>query len=193
MQLANKFLKDYKQMFRLIKSGETFVAFDTETTGLSAENCRIIEIGAVKFNSTGVISRFSTLINPQQQIPVQITQITHIDDSMVKDKPVIKDILSEFLDFLSDSIVIGHNVQFDFRFLKAECERNGFDVIKNKVIDVLQFCKWAFPDSGKYNQAIMAERFGINVTQAHRAYDDAFVCGNIFLHCIKSTAAKQKL
>ena len=131
MQLANKFLKDYKQMFRLVKSGETFVAFDTETTGLSAENCRIIEIGAVKFNSTGVISRFSTLINPQQHIPVQITQITHIDDSMVKDKPVIKDILSEFLDFLSDSIVIGHNVQFDLRFLKAECERNGFDVIKS--------------------------------------------------------------
>lgn len=180
-------------MFRLVKSGETFVAFDTETTGLNAENCRIIEIGAVKFNSSGVISRFNTLINPQQTIPFQITQITHIDDSMVKDKPVINEILSDFIDFLGDSIVIGHNVQFDLRFLKAECERNGFDVIKNKVIDVLQFCRWAFPDSGKYNQAFMAERFGIDVTQAHRAYDDAFVCGNIFLHCIKSTAAKQRL
>lgn len=193
MTLQNKFLNDYRKMFRLVNSGETFVAFDTETTGLSSDNCRIIEIGAVKFDKTGVLNTYSTLINPQQIIPVEITQLTNINNEMVKNSPVIKEILPGFLDFIKETTLIGHNIQFDMRFLQAECERNGFLSPKNAVIDTLRFSRWALPELGKYKQTFLAEHFGINLEAAHRAYDDARVCGNIFLQCIKVSADRQRL
>lgn len=179
-------------MFRLLKDGETFVAFDTETTGLKADEDRIIEIGAVKFDKTGIISQFGKLINPQKSIPYQITKITGISNQMVQDKPVFSQILPDLLDFLQDSIIVGHNIQFDLRFLKAEMERLEKTAIKNQAIDTLQFSRWAYPDLKKYKQTDMAELLGVKIKEAHRAYDDAFVCGNVFLHLISATSDRQK-
>lgn len=193
MQLENKFLRDYRRMFRLIKSNETFVAFDTETTGLSPENNRIIEIGAVKFNSEGICGSYNTLVNPQQPIPPEISTLTSITDSMVKSERKISEILPEFIDFAGDSILVGHNIQFDIRFLNAECLRHGFKTVKNDAIDTLMFSRWAFPELRKYKQTAMAEYFSLEIKEAHRAYDDAFVCGNLFLHLIRATADRQKM
>ena len=179
-------------MFRLLSAGGTFVAFDTETTGLSCESCRIIEIGAVKFSAAGVSERFNTLINPKQHIPSECTSIHHITDDMVRDKPEMKEILPAFINFLNDSIIVAHNAQFDLRFLRAECERNGFSPVKNDVIDTLQFARWAFPEQKHFKQTLLAEQFGLKIKEAHRAYDDAFICGNIFLHLIKCSAERQK-
>ena len=180
-------------MFRLIKSNETFVAFDTETTGLSPENNRIIEIGAVKFNSEGICGSYNTLVNPQQPIPPEISTLTSITDSMVKSERKISEILPEFIDFASDSILVGHNIQFDIRFLNAECLRHGFKTVKNDAIDTLMFSRWAFQELRKYKQTAMAEYFNLEIKEAHRAYDDAFVCGNLFLHLIRATADRQKM
>ena len=135
MQPANKFLKDYRKMFRLLKEGKTFTAFDTETTGLSSQNCRIIEIGAVSFNSSGVIKTYNTVINPKTQIPPELVKLTHISDEMVKDKPFIEDILPEFLNFIDSSIIVAHNAQFDLRFLNAELNRSGLDESNFKIDD----------------------------------------------------------
>lgn len=192
MPLANKILKDYRQMFRLVKSGETFVAFDTETTGFNCQACRIIEIGAVKFNSNGCISTFNTLINPETPIPEECIEVSHITDEMVKTQPVIKEILPSFCDFIKDTIIIGHNAHFDMRFLQAELARAGMEENKNQVIDTLGFARWAFPEFSKYNQPFLAEYFNIDIKAAHRAYDDAKICGNIFLELIKATADRQK-
>lgn len=179
-------------MFRLVKSGETFVAFDTETTGLNCQTCRIIEIGAVKFNCNGCISTFNTLINPETQIPSECVEISHITDEMVKNKPVIKEILPSFCDFIKDTIIVGHNAHFDMRFLQAELARAGMEENKNQVIDTLGFARWALPELSKYNQPFLADFFNIDVKAAHRAYDDAKICGNIFLELIKVSADKQK-
>ncbi len=192
MTLENKFLKDYRRMFRLISQGGTFVAFDTETTGLNSETCKIIEVGAVKFDKSGIIKKFGTLIDPGEEIPSRITEITGITDSMVTGKPAIKEILGDLIFFLEDSIIVGHNVQFDLRFLKAECERNNFAPIKNKVIDTLQFSRWAFPELESYKQTELAKFLGISQEHAHRALDDAKVCGNLFLRLIAETAQRQK-
>ncbi len=193
MPLENKILKDYRTMFRLLKSGETFVAFDTETTGLSCKTDRIIELGAVKFCKDGFISSFNTLINPEMPIPFESSKINHITDEMVKDKPLAKDILPSFCAFIKDSILVGHNIQFDIRFLQAELERYEMDKNENTIIDTLGFARWVFPDLKKYNQPFLAEMLNISITEAHRAYDDAKICGNIFLELIKNSASKQKI
>ena len=193
MPLQNKILRDYRKMFCLLKEGRTFVAFDTETTGLSSHDCRIIEIGAVKFSRDGFIDSFNTLINPEISLPAEIISITHITDKMLEEQPKIKDILPSFCDFIKDSIIIGHNAQFDMRFLQAELQRAGMDENKNEVIDTLNFARWAFPDFPKFNQPFLADYFKIKIAAAHRAYDDAKVCGNIFLELIKATADRQKV
>ncbi len=193
MQPANKILKDYRRMFRLLKSGETFVAFDTETTGLNSQTCRIIEIGAVKFNYSGCISVFNSLINPETTVPPECVKLSGITDDMLKNQPLIKSVLPSFCDFIKDSIIIGHNVHFDLRFLQAELERAGLQAVSNPAIDTLGFSRWVFPDFPKFNQPFLADFFKINITAAHRAYDDAKVCGNIFLELIKASAERQKL
>ncbi|MCQ2555053.1 MAG: 3'-5' exonuclease, partial [Clostridia bacterium] len=68
------------------------MAFDTETTGLSAEKERVIEIGAVKFNKNGIIEKFGTLINPEKYISPQITQITNITNQMLDGQPTAKEV-----------------------------------------------------------------------------------------------------
>lgn len=178
---------------RFLQNGAVFTAFDTETTGLRSSTCRIIEIGAVQFSLDGVHGRFDTLICPETAIPADCTAVNHITDDMVRGKPPIRDVLPRFTEFLGSSIIVAHNAQFDMNFINAELERNARPPLSNLVIDTLQLCRWAYPDAKKYSQQAMAERMGIPVKNAHRAYDDAFVCGNIFLHCIRDTAALQKL
>lgn len=193
MQLANKVFKDYRKLARFLMDGAVFTAFDTETTGLSAEKDRIIEIGAVQFNSDGILGRFNTLINPQIPIPSFITSLTHISNKMIEEAPLIGNILKDFQQFLGDSIIVGHNVQFDIRFLHAEEKRCGLKESMNMFIDTLGLCRWAYPELGKYKQEEMAKMLGIKAENAHRAWEDAFVCGNIFLHTIRKTAARQKI
>ncbi len=193
MTLQNKFINDYRKLAALLESGAAFTAFDTETTGLKTDAARIIEIGAVQFNRDGIIGRFEMLVNPLQSIPPECTAVNHITDSMVSDKPVISKILPQFIDFLGDSIIVAHNARFDLNMLAAELERSALPPNKNRVIDTLALCKWAYPEAGKYRQTFIAERLGIRIADAHRAADDAFVCGNIFLRCIQDTAERQKL
>ena len=193
MQLQNNLFRDYRKLALLLQEGATFTAFDTETTGLHCQSCRIIEIGAVKFNANGIIGQFNTLINPQCKIPEECTKINNITDEMVKDIPIINEILPDFLDFIKGTYIVAHNAPFDMRFLNAEIERCNLRPIHNKVIDTLHLSRWAFPELKKFNQPILAEMLGIKVTNAHRACDDAFVCGNLFLNIIKHTAASQKL
>ena len=193
MTLQNKFLKDFRKLAALLKSGAVFTAFDTETTGLKPETARIIEIGAVKFDKNGIIDRFSALINPLTPIPCECSAVNHITDDMVQDMPPASKVLPDFVDFLERSVIVAHNARFDVAFLNAEAERAAMEPVKNRVIDTLALCKWAYPSAGTYKQTAVAARLGIKITEAHRAFDDAFVCGNIFLRCIRDTAALQKL
>lgn len=192
MPLQNNYIKDYRKLFRLLKDGTVFTAIDTETTGLNSQSDRVIEIGAVKFNSCGVIEKYNTLINPQSPIPFESTQIHNITNDMVKDSPIFDEISREFLDFIGDSILIAHNINFDLRFLNSELTRNEKQIIKNDLIDTLRFARWVFPEEGKYSQQHLAEKLKIDVKNAHRAWDDAFVCGQIFLNLIKESADRQK-
>lgn len=193
MQLANKIFKDYKRLARFIMDGAVWTAFDTETTGLACKTDRIIEIGAVQFNADGILSKFNTLINPQTTISPYITSLTHISNEMVSDAPIIADVLKNFQEFIGNSIIIGHNAQFDIRFLHAEESRCGLKESNNMVVDTLALCRWAYPDLPKYKQEEMAKMLGIKTCYAHRAWEDAYVCAKIFLQTIKNTSSLQKI
>lgn len=188
----NKIIDDFRKLQSLLDSGATFIAFDTETTGLNSTSDRVIEIGAIKFDKSGVIDKFETLINPQRSIPTECTEINHITDEMVKDAPLAVDALASFSEFAKDSILIAHNVNFDLNFISEELARTKLPALKNKALDTLTFVRWAYPLLGKYNLQLMARLMNIEVTDAHRAFDDARVCMEVFLKTLSDTKSIQK-
>ena len=113
-----------------------FIAFDVETTGLSAATDRLTEIGAVLFSGGRVIDTFSTFVNPHMHIPANITELTGIKDSDVADAPDEAEAMRAFLDFAGGRPIIAHNATFDTGFMAAACERSGigFDPV---VVDTL--------------------------------------------------------
>ena len=185
-------LNDYRRMNRLLQNGAVFCALDTETTGLKPAEERIIEIGAVKFDKNGELGRFSTLVNPRILIPHFCQELTGITNKMVFGQKEFKEIADDLLSFLDESIIIAHNAQFDLRFVNAELERINHDSLLNKAIDTLRFSRWAYPDNEHWTLQFLAEQLKIEVKAAHRAEDDARVCMELFLHCIKDTMDRQK-
>lgn len=99
-----------------------YIVFDIETTGLNPKQDEIIEIGAVKIVNHQVVDTFSELIRPNQKISSFITQLTGITNEMVQEAKDIETVLAEFLLFINDQILIGHNVQFDLSFIRFNFE-----------------------------------------------------------------------
>lgn len=106
------------------KLNETdFVVFDLETTGAKTPPCRITEIGAYRVRKGKIDGEFQTLVNPETPIPEFIVGLTNITDEMVKNAPKFEEVVSDFMDFIGDSVLIAHNAPFDMRFLNHEIAR----------------------------------------------------------------------
>lgn len=186
-------LNDYRRMNRLVHSGAVFCALDTETTGLKPVEERIIEIGAVKFDKSGILGSFSTLVNPRVLIPPFCQQLTGITNKMVFGQKEFKEIAGDFLDFLGEeTIIVAHNAQFDLRFVNAELERMNKPPLPNKAIDTLHFSRWTYPENEHWTLQYLANQFKIEVKSAHRASDDARVCMELFFKCIEGSLDRQK-
>lgn len=187
-----KRITDYKRLYRLLQSGAVFCAFDTETTGLLSKQDRVIELGAVKFDKNGVIDSFNSLINPEIPLPAVCQQVSHITDAMVRDAPKVADVLPDFLRFADGCILVAHNALFDIKFVDEELKRSGLLPLRHQAIDTLNLSRWAYPKNGHWKLQFLAEQFHIQVKAAHRASDDARVCMEIFLRCIRDTMDRQK-
>src|SRR3954466_6813040 len=104
----------------------TFVVFDLETTGGSAEADTVTEIGAVKVRGGEVLGEFATLVDPGRGIPPEIVQLTGITNAMVCIAPRFEQVLPAFLEFATGSVLVAHNSGFDIGFLRAACSRFGY-------------------------------------------------------------------
>ena len=195
-----RLFRAFRNLAALFEGGRPFVAFDTETTGLKAEDCELLEIGAVKFNRKGLIGeQFSCLIRPEHPISPFITSINHIDGEMVKDAPPAADVVRQFVEYTGKkSVLVAHNARFDVKFVNANLLRSGEAQLKNLTVDTLTLARWAYPllakegEEGPYRLQSLARRFGIEVFNAHRAADDARVCMELFLKILRDTDSVQK-
>lgn len=187
MALNLHLLTGYRRFKKLLQEGATFVAFDTETTGLNPLSDRVIEIGAVKFNSNGIIDSYDQLINPKISLKPHIVELTHITDSMLLAQPVFFNIANDFLKFIDGTILVAHNAQFDLRFINAELARLNKSPLKNQAIDTLRFSRTTFPkpETTSWKLGSLAQKLGVEVKNAHRADDDARVCMEIFIRTVE--------
>jgi len=157
-----------------------YTVVDIETTGLSKYIHKITEIAAQKFNSRGeLLGEFQTLINPQERIPSFITRLTGIDNDLVKDSPIIEQVLPELLAFLEDSIIVAHNASFDYGFLAYNAEKLGFN-FNNKKLCTRKLANRILPDLPRKKLGSICEYFNIVNEQAHRAMGDVRATAKIF-------------
>ncbi|MCB2307706.1 PolC-type DNA polymerase III [Clostridium estertheticum] len=166
--------------------GETlddrFVVFDLETTGLSSENDKIIEIGALKIENGKIIDRFSEFVNPGIDIPYKIIELTGITNDNVSDAASIEDVLPKFLEFTKDSVLVAHNSDFDASFIKKNSQRLGFK-FENAIMDTIPLAKYLLKDLKTFKLNTVAKYLGITLENHHRAVDDAKATADILLHC----------
>lgn len=158
------------------------IYYDLETTGLSFENDEIIEIAA--YNST-LDKKFSTLINPQKNIPKEATKIHNITDEMVKDSPYIEGALQKFIDFCPKNknvVLIAHNNDsFDVNFLKKAFQKSkNLEMPSWQFIDSLKWARKYRKDLPYHSLQYLREIYSIEKNQAHRALDDVITLKKVF-------------
>lgn len=159
---------------------KSFIAVDLETTGLSPESNHIIEIGALKYVNGELVERFSRLVKPPVSISSRIFEITGIDDAMVEKEEGIAEVLPGFLEFVGEeNVLLGHNLRFDFSFLKAAAKRLGYSFQKDG-LDTMLLARKLLPELPRKNLATVSEHYGVVNLRAHRAYEDAETTAKVY-------------
>ena len=162
----------------------TFVVFDIETTGFSAVNDRIIEIGAVKVENGMITEKFSEFVNPERPIPFEIEKLTSINDRMVEDAPNISVILPKFMDFCGSSVLVAHNADFDTGFIRHNCEVLGLPY-DYTYVDTLGIARSFLEGLKNYKLDTVVEAMGCTLANHHRAVDDAGATADVFVRFLE--------
>lgn len=165
-----------------------FYSFDTETTGLNPVQDRIIEIGCCEFIHLKPVKEFSTLINAGKYIPSHVTKVNNITNEMLNDAPNEDEVYYYFCSFIKDvlegrAVIVAHNAAFDMNFLTNTFERLGISG-KLYYIDTLDLSR-TYLNLPNNKQVTVAEYFNIPIGNAHRAGDDALVCGKILVNILE--------
>ncbi len=158
---------------------DEFVVFDLETTGLSAKNCKIIEIGAVKIKGLEVIDRFAAFVNPHEPISEFTTSLTGITDDDVKDAESIEDVLPKFLEYIGDRLLIAHNASFDTGFVRQAAMNQNLP-FENASLDTVSLARFLITGIKNYKLDTIADYFELGEFNHHRAVDDAEMLAMIF-------------
>lgn len=156
----------------LIEIPNKYIAFDIETTGLDSMYDEIIEIGAIKIEDGKEIETFSTLIKPEYEIDEFITELTGITNEMVIDAPKINEVLPKFMDFINDSVILGHNVNFDINFIYDNLINEDMKPITNDFVDTLRLSRRLLPELKHHRLSDLANYYNIDTTGSHRSLTD---------------------
>lgn len=149
-----------------------YVALDIETTGLNPAVDRIIEVGMARVEAGNITQKYSALVYPGITVSERITELTGIHNEELTGKPRIEDIIGEITEFIGDWPVLGHNVIFDFSFLKKAAVNNGL-TINDDGIDTLKLARRILPEAEHKSLSFLCQYFNIDPGRSHRAYDDA--------------------
>lgn len=159
----------------------TFCVLDLETTGGSPASCEITEIGAVKYRGGDLLGTFQTLVDPGLPIPPSITILTGITQTMVFDAPRIDAALPSFLEFIGDTVIVGHNVRFDLSFLNAAAIRLGYGRLANRSTDTAGLARRLIRSEVRnLRLQSLAAHFRSPTTPNHRALEDARATAHVF-------------
>jgi len=171
--------------------GKQYVAFDLETTGKNYRSDEIIEIGAVKIQDGKLGEEFNALVKPSHPISAEITDLTGITNDDVKESPPIQEVLPSFMDFIGDSVLVAHNVDFDYPFLRHALKKSLGRSLHNDTYCTLVQARSRMPGQS-HRLGAVAEALGVELKDWHRASADAKAAGLIFLHFMEEDNAPRR-
>lgn len=169
---------------------DDYTIIDLETTGLSSQYDSIIEVGAIKIRNNQIAGTYQQLINPGFEISDFITDLTGISNEMLEGMPLIEEKIDEVIDFISDDIVVGHNVNFDINFIYDNLYRIKNKEFSNPYIDTMRFSRKLHKELKHHRLADMADLYNIEDNNAHRALGDCYTTLSLFEN-LKATALEQ--
>ncbi|MBI4532765.1 MAG: WYL domain-containing protein [Candidatus Melainabacteria bacterium] len=168
-------------------TGLTFVAFDTETTGLSPIGAHLVELSGVKFSIDGqVLSTFSQLIDPDSKIPEEATAIHGITDEMVCGQPKYSTVIPSFLQWLGhgEVVLVAHNASFDLGFLEVALAKLNAPPPEHLVIDTLSLSRRLIPEAVNHQLHTLVEHLGLSSGGYHRALADSYHVKDLFVRLL---------
>ena len=158
-----------------------FVAFDTETTGLSPHSESLVELAGVRFNLvTGAKEYFQTFVNPGKPIPPGATRIHGITDEMVAVAPTIDKVLPSFYQFIEGAVLVAHNAPFDIGFVSLHSMRANLALPEMPILDSCMFSRRVMLNLSSHRLSSLVSAFSLDHSTVHRALADAKNCMEIF-------------
>ena len=182
------FLDNRKALKQLNINDAIFTVLDTETTGLNVnEGHKIVSVGGIKIKSYQLLEDqiLDELINPERDIPFASRNIHYISDDQVKDKPNIYQLEKKISNFLENTILVGHNVDFDIGFIKKNAAKTSLAITVKKIpsIDTILLAAGLYPSLESYELSFLCDHFRIKTFDQirHSALGDAIITARLFL------------
>lgn len=157
------------------------VFVDIETNGLSHINGRVIEVAAIRVEDGEVVDTVNTLVNPGDELPQFITNLTGITSKQVRGAPAFSQVADELYQLIDGSIFVAHNVRFDYSFLEQEFKRIGKDFLPRQLCTV-KLSRALYPEHRTHKLQDLIERHGFTYSARHRAFDDAHILWQFIQH-----------
>ncbi len=166
-----------------------YAILDIEATGGKVGEESIIEIAVYKYDGEDIVDQFISLVNPEKKIDQYVQRLTHITDKMVLTAPKFHEVAKRIVEITDDCILVGHNVMFDYRMLKQEFNRLGYNFQK-EWIDTFEYSEKLIPGLPSYSLGKLCQSLGIVVTDRHRASGDARATVALFKMLIDKDSQK---
>ena len=156
-----------------------YAIIDIETTGGSPRKERITEIAVFIYDGEKIIDEFSSLVNPERNIPYFITNLTGITNEMVSDAPKFYEIAKEIVEITEGKTLVAHNARFDYSFIRQEFKNLGYS-FKRNLLDTVSLSRRLFPGFSSYGLGNLCKELGIEINNRHRASGDALATVKLF-------------
>lgn len=159
---------------------QDYTVIDIETTGLSCEKNEIIELSAIRVRNGIITDKFSSLVKPSGHINSFIKNLTGISNEMVENAPDIKSVLPEFMEFVSQDVLLGHNISFDLRFIRHNLFKHFKKEFFNQKLDTMRLSRKYMTYLPSHRLKTVAEHFNISTKGHHRALNDCIMTYEIY-------------
>ena len=169
-----------------------YAILDIETTGGQFNEEGITEIAIYKFDGHEVVDQFISLVNPEKEIQPFVVKLTGINNAMLRSAPKFYEVAKRIIEITQDCIVVAHNSSFDYRILRTEFNRLGYDFIRPTLCTV-ELSKKLIPGMESYSLGKLVRALGIPVTDRHRASGDAIATVKLFKLLLSKDIEKEIL
>jgi DNA polymerase-3 subunit epsilon len=156
-----------------------YVILDIETTGGKYNEEGVTEIAIHRFDGHKVVDQFISLVNPEKEIQPFVVNLTGINNNMLRTAPKFYEVAKRIVEITEDAVIVAHNAQFDYRILRTEFRRLGFN-FERKTLCTVELAKQLLPDAESYSLGKLVRSLGIPVSDRHRANGDALATLQLF-------------